>query len=80
MGCEYLGRQISELLVAPEVVVVFRIGQAVLGYGLQAPAPPEPLRVEGLIVASRRYASWLSLEGSTTGSTMCCPAFYGYGI
>jgi hypothetical protein len=61
MGCEYLGRQLPELLVPPEVVVVLRIGQAVLGYGLQAPGPPEPLRVGALIAVSGRYASWLSL-------------------
>jgi hypothetical protein len=61
MGCENLGRQLPELLVPPEVVVVLRIGQAILGYGLQTPAPPQPLLVGGLIVVSRGYASWLSL-------------------
>jgi hypothetical protein len=43
MGCEYLGRQLPELFVSPEVVGVSGIGQAVLGYGLQAPAPQQPL-------------------------------------
>ena len=80
MGCEYLGRQIPELLVAAEVVVVSGIGQAILGYGLQAPAPQQPLWVGELFVVSGRYASWLSLAESTTGSTSCCPALYGYGI
>jgi hypothetical protein len=62
MGCEYLGRQLPELLVSPEVVGISGIGQAVLGYGLQAPAPQQ---VEGLIVVSGRYASWLSLAETT---------------
>jgi hypothetical protein len=52
MSCEYLGRQIPELLVAAEVVVVSRIGQAVLGYGLQAPGPLKPLWVRELVVVS----------------------------
>lgn len=80
MGCEYLRRQIPELLVAAEVVVVAGIGQAILGYGLQAPAPQQPLCVGVSIVVAGRYASWLSLVESITGSTSCCPAFYGYGI
>jgi hypothetical protein len=57
MGCEYLGRQLSELLVSFEVIIVSRIGQAVLGYGLQVPAPPKPLLVGGLFVVSGRDAS-----------------------
>jgi hypothetical protein len=80
MGCEYLGRQIPELLVSSEVIAVSGIGQAVLGYGLKPPAPQQPLWVGGLFVVSGRYASWLSLAESTTGSTSCSPAFYGYGI
>src|SRR5215211_6894934 len=80
MGCEYLGRQIPELLVAPEVVVIFRVGQAVLGYGLQTPGPPEPLLVAELIVVSRRYTLWHSLAEFATDSTLCCSATHGYGI
>jgi hypothetical protein len=57
MGCEYLGRQLPELLVSPEVVAVSGIGQAVLGNGLQAPAPQQPLQVGGLILVAGRYAS-----------------------
>src|SRR5215208_4294855 len=76
MGCEHLGRQLPELLVAPEVVVVFRIGQAVLGYGLQAPGPPEPLRVRGLIAVWRRYASSSPAAPSRTSSCSgASPAF-----
>ena len=80
VGCEYLGRQLPDLLVSSEVVAVSGVGQAVLGYGLQVPAPPQPLRVGGLFVVSGRYASWLSLAEFTKRSTSCCPAFYSYGI
>jgi hypothetical protein len=57
MGCEYLGRQLPELLVSPEVVAVSGIGQAVLGNGLQAPAPQQPLQIGGLIFVAGRYTS-----------------------
>jgi hypothetical protein len=57
MSCEYLGRQLPELLVSPEIIIISGIGQAVLGYGLQAPAPSQPLRVRGPFVVSGRYVS-----------------------
>ena len=78
MGREYLGRQVPELLVALEVIIVLCIGQTVLGYGLQAPGPPEPL--ERSIFVSRRYAFRPRPRCAATSSTLRCSAFHGYGI
>jgi hypothetical protein len=51
VGCKNLSSQLPELFVSPEVVIISGIGQAVLGNGLQAPGPPEPLRVGKLVVS-----------------------------
>src|SRR5215217_5706084 len=78
MGREHLGRQVPELVVALEVVLISRIGQAILGYGLQAPGPSEPPGRS--IFVSRRYAFRPWPRFAATSSMLRCSAFHGYGI
>jgi hypothetical protein len=78
MGREYLGRQIPELLVALEVVLISCVGQTVLGYGLQPSAPTEPLGRS--IFVSRRYAFRSRPRCAATSLMLRCSALHGYGI
>lgn len=48
VGRQYLGRYLPQLLVAPRVVGVLGVGEAVLGYRLQALDPQQPGRIPGV--------------------------------
>jgi len=65
MGCEDLRGYLPKLLVTADVVIVRRVSEPVLGYGLQPFDPPEPLDVH--VVTACRVRRGLACTLGTGG-------------